>query len=196
MHIATIILISFGLAMDSFAASITRGISAPEATWKNGFTAALLFGFFQAFMPVIGWYAGFLAEDMIVSFDHWVAFGLLAIIGSHMLYEGFTGNDQSSPNSKTANIEAFSLTTLLFLAIATSIDALATGVSFSCLQVKILLPVFFIGLITFILSLIGVRIGKQCGGLLGQRAKMVGGLILLGIGTKILASHLGFFAFG
>ena len=195
MHIATVTLISFGLAMDSFAASITRGISAPKVTWRDSFIAALFFGFFQAFMPLVGWYTGFLAKDIIVSFDHWVAFGLLALIGIHMLYEGVTGTDQLSSNGAMAAIEAFSLTTLLILAIATSIDALATGVSFFSLQVKILLPVFLIGTITFILSFIGVRLGKQCKGVLGQRAKMVGGLILLGIGTRILVSHLGLFAF-
>jgi len=195
MHIATITFISFGLAMDAFAASITRGIIASKVNWRNTLVTALLFGSFQGFMPLVGWYAGSLAENLIVKVDHWVAFGLLGFIGTQMIYEGFSDDGRQECESERRDLEVFSLSTLLVLAVATSIDALATGISFSCLKVEILFPVFLIGIITFTLSFVGVRMGRRCEGWIGQRARILGGLILIGIGTKILLTHLGLFPF-
>lgn len=184
MNWINIILISIGLAMDAFAVSISSGVAVKCFRIGHALKVALFFGGFQAVMPLIGWLAGLSFREYINAFDHWIAFGLLLFIGLKMIYEAFTITD---PDKKcnTGN-----LMTLLILSIATSIDALAVGISFSILQVTILQPIIIIGLITFSLSLIGFILGDRIGTRLGKKVDILGGLMLIGIGVKILVEHL------
>jgi len=180
----TIILIAFGLAMDAFAISITSGLAIKQLRLEHAFKIAIFFGLFQAFMPLIGWLAGLSLKNFIYGIDHWVAFGLLSAIGFKMVYESFR------TESSKKKINPLNLTVLLILSIATSIDALAVGVSFAFLKVPIITPIAVIGLITFLLSLAGVFIGNRFGHFFESKAEIVGGLVLIGIGLKILLEHL------
>lgn len=185
MSILTIILIAFGLSMDAFAVSVTNGIMLREVKFREPLKIGLFFGIFQAIMPLIGWLAGIKFQKYITSFDHWIAFLLLSFIGGKMLYESVKSRDEDQGE------EAFSLEnkTLLLLAIATSIDALAVGVSFAFLNVSIYQSIFIIGIITFIICFIGVVIGRKCGSLLKNNAEIIGGIVLIIIGLKILNEH-------
>jgi len=180
----TIILIAIALAMDSFSVSITRGFTntktkmAIEAL-KTGF----FFGTFQAIMPIIGWLAGLSIIDLISDFDHWIAFGLLAIIGTRMIYEALASGSRKIASS-------FSLKVLIILSIATSIDALAVGLSLSFLEASILFPAIIIGIVTFSLSFIGGYIGKKLGNYF-EKIGVIGGIILILIGLRIIIEHLG-----
>ncbi|HEW91170.1 MAG TPA: manganese efflux pump [Thermotogaceae bacterium] len=184
MNIIQILLLSIGLAMDAFAVSLASGFSLKKSYLLWGFIIAMFFGGFQAIMPVIGWLGGSLFQQYIRNFDHWIAFGLLLIIGIRMIYEAFV----SHPEKKI--IQPTNLLVLLGLAIATSIDALAVGLSLSLIDITILIPALLIGIVTFILSLLGVMIGKSMGLRLGKRAHIFGGLVLIIIGFKILFEHL------
>jgi putative Mn2+ efflux pump MntP len=183
MNLLSILLIAVGLAMDAFAVSITCGLELKRLKIKHVFVIAISFGFFQGVMPIIGWLAGVGFRDFISSIDHWIAFGLLVIIGAKMIYE--STKLESSVKSKELN-GAF----LLFLSIATSIDALAVGLSFSFLKIEIITPSIIIGVVTFILSISGVMIGKKVGHLFERKIEAFGGVILILIGVKILLSHL------
>ncbi len=183
MNLLLILLIAVGLAMDAFAVSITCGLALKKLKIKHVFTIALSFGFFQGVMPIIGWLAGVGFRSFISSIDHWIAFGLLVIIGGKMIYE-------SSKLESSVKDEELNVTFLLFLSIATSIDALAVGLSFSFLKVEIITPSLIIGVVTFILSMIGVIIGKKVGHLFERKIEVFGGIILILIGFKILLSHL------
>ncbi len=178
------LLIALGLAMDAFAVSVTSGVTVTHDRLKSALTAALFFGSFQAFMPVIGWFGGSEFSDFITGYDHWIAFGLLALIGGKMIHESMT----TEPGERTANL--LDLRVLTFLAIATSIDALAVGVTFAFLDVSIIVPVIVIGIVTFVLSFLGVYIGNRFVGFFEKRIEIVGGLILIGIGLKILLEDL------
>ena len=193
MHFTAILLIAFGLAMDAFAVSIARGMGSPSIDWNKASLTALIFGSFQAGMPVLGWYSCLRLGQVIRSFDHWIAFVLLGGIGIKMIWE--SGGTLDLPKENSRQGISSSLPTLLLLGLATSIDALATGVSFSLLNVEILIPVLLIGITTFLLSLFGVRFGARCGHFMCGRVELVGGLILIALGTKILVDHLGFAAF-
>ena len=152
MNIITIIFIAIGLAMDAFAVSISSGISIKQYRFENALKIALFFGGFQAIMPIIGWFAGYNLREFISDIDHWLAFGLLSIIGCKMIYESIkrdTGKNEP---------EILNNYVLLILAIATSIDALAVGVSFAFLEISIIIPAIIIGVVTFILSFIGIKI--------------------------------------
>ena len=183
MDIVTI-LIALGLAMDSFSVSITRGFTnTPRRMSIEGLKVAFFFGLFQGIMPVVGWLAGVSIIDFISGVDHWIAFGLLTFIGLRMIYEAVT-----TESKKMVSSSSFSV--LLMLSIATSIDALAVGLSFSFLEVSIITPAIVIGIITFSLSFLGVYIGKRFGGFF-EKIGVLGGIILIGIGIKILTEHLG-----
>ena len=183
MNLLSILIIAVGLAMDAFAVSITCGLTLNKLKIKHAFAIALSFGFFQGAMPIIGWLAGVGFRDFISNIDHWLAFGLLVAIGGKMIYESF------KLESSVKNRE-LSWNFLLFLSIATSIDAFAVGLSFSFLNVKIITPACIIGIVTFILSMAGVVIGKKVGHLFERKIEVFGGVILILIGLKILLTHL------
>jgi len=180
----TITFIALGLAMDCLAVSITSGITIKQLRLNNALQIALFFGSFQAFMPVIGWLAGLGLRDFITGVDHWVAFGLLGLIGLKMIYES------SRLESEKKEINPLNMYVLSMLSIATSIDALAIGVSFAFLRIRLIASIIIIGAITFILSFIGVFVGNRAGHFFEKKIELAGGLILIGIGTKILIGHL------
>ena len=184
MDLFTVVLIAFGLAMDSFAVSITSGISVKTQRINSALKIAAFFGLFQACMPIIGWLAGLSVVEFISGFDHWVAFGLLSLIGCRMIYESI----KTEPKKKEINY--LSVYVLLMLSVATSIDALAVGLSFAFLRISIATPIIVIGVVTFLLSFLGVFAGHKFGNFFGKRIETVGGLILVGIGIKILVEHL------
>ncbi|PWM80098.1 MAG: hypothetical protein DBY41_06350 [Clostridium sp.] len=183
-----ILLISIGLAMDAFAVSVCKGLAMKKMSWKKAIIIGLYFGIFQAVMPVIGYFLGTTFERFITNVDHWVAFILLVGIGINMVKEAF---DKESEN-RNDNVD---MKTMLVLSIATSIDALAIGITFACLKIHIVMPVITIGLITFIISVIGVKIGNQFGDKYGKKAEIMGGVILILLGIKILLEHLGIINF-
>ncbi len=183
MDIISIILIALGLAMDAFAVSITAGITIKEKHLHNAFRIALYFGFFQAVMPLAGWLLGSSFASFINSFQHWLAFIILAFIGIKMIAD-------SRRSSKVSQKDFTCHKTLLALAIATSIDAFTVGVSFSLINVSIIMPVIIIGIITFFTSIIGVYAGKLSGCLLRNYAEIFGGSILIIIALKILLTAL------
>ncbi|MBT3354213.1 MAG: manganese efflux pump [Candidatus Scalindua sp.] len=183
MNLLSILIIAVGLAMDAFAVSITCGLTLKRLKIKHAFTIALSFGFFQGVMPMIGWLTGVGFRNFIYNIDHWIAFGLLVVIGGKMIYESF------KLESPVKNRE-LSWTFLLLLSVATSIDAFAVGLSFSFLKVEIITPSCIIGAVTFILSMIGVVIGKKVGHLSERKIEAFGGIILILIGINILLTHL------
>ena len=184
MSILEMILIAIGLAMDASAVSMTAAAAGYANNHRAIFRLAFHFGLFQAVMPFIGWLLGSTVVDYISEWDHWIAFVLLAVVGSRMIYSGFV------PDQERLTVDPSKGWTLITLSIATSIDALAAGLSFSLLNVNIWLPCFLIGVITMFLSALSISIGKTAGHWLGQRVEILGGFILLGIGVKILATHL------
>ena len=184
MSLVDLILVALGLSMDAFAVSIGKGLSMKKMNYKNLIIVGLYFGFFQAFMPMIGYFLGKNFESLITSIDHWIAFVLLAIIGLNMIRECFK-NENEEINDK------FDFKTMIPLAIATSIDALAVGVTFAFLKINIFTSTLLIGVITAITSMIGVWIGKKFGDKFEKKAQILGGVILILIGTKILLQHLG-----
>ena len=182
MSILTIVLTSFGLAMDAFAVSVGGGISIKKVSWKDAFLISLFFGGFQFLMPVLGWLAGLSFRDLIEQFDYWVAFILLAFIGIKMIYESFDDEEEEGTNFR-------SLSVLFTLAIATSIDALAVGLGFSMIEIPILSSALIIGVITFILCFFGVYLGDKFGDVFEKKAELVGGIVLILIGFKILIEN-------
>jgi putative Mn2+ efflux pump MntP len=184
MDILTVFFIAVGLAMDAFAVSIASGITMEKLRIRYAVKIALFFGAFQAIMPIIGFMAGLSIREFISQFDHWIAFGLLAFIGSKMIYESlFWDGDKQKMDPNDIGL-------LLILSVATSIDALAVGISLSLLKVDIFLPAFIIGIVTFILSYLGVFIGRSVGHLFEKKIEILGGLVLIAIGIKILVEHL------
>jgi len=186
VDILTVIFVALGLSMDAFAVSITSGLLIEGLKIRHAAKIALFFGGFQALMPVLGWIGGAGFRKYISHFDHWVAFGLLAIVGARMVYEGFKPNKGEGARQ----FDPLNFRVLLVLAIATSIDALAVGFGLSLIDVPILRPAFTIGLITFTTSFAGVYIGDRIGHLFERKIEVLGGLILIGIGVKILIEHL------
>lgn len=184
MDLTVVLLIAVGLAMDAFAVSIASGIGMKNLGVRHALLIALFFGGFQALMPVLGWAGGRTVAESIAAFDHWLAFGLLSAIGIKMIYEAFRF-DEAERGPKR-----LSLRFLLVLSVATSIDALAVGLSFAFLDVGIATPAIIIGIVTFIMSFAGVYLGKRVGHLFEGKIEIIGGLILIGIGTKILIEHL------
>ena len=184
MSFFELILIAVGLSMDAFAVSVCKGLSVRTLKAQNALLVGLFFGGFQALMPLLGWLLGRQFESYITKIDHWIAFALLAFIGGHMIWEAIRGEDSADSGS-------FALRELLVLAVATSIDALAVGVTFAFLAVNIWSSIAAIGIITFALSVAGVYIGNKVGGHLHEKAEILGGAILILIGLKILLEHLG-----
>lgn len=169
--------------MDAFSVSITHGLTNRSFKPINALKLGVSFGSFQAIMPILGWLAGVNIIDFISGFDHWIAFGLLGLIGGRMIYE-------STKNEAEKMINSLTISVLLILSIATSIDALAVGLSLSLLKIPILTPAIIIGTITFALSFLGVYFGNRFGHLLGNKVEVAGGIILIGIGLQILLEHL------
>lgn len=182
MGLLELVLIAVGLAMDAFAVSVCKGLSMSKMEWKKAVIIGLYFGGFQALMPLIGYVLGVGFEDKIKSLDHWIAFVLLVFIGMNMIKEAFEIKEESN--------DKIDFKTMIILAIATSIDALAVGVTFAFLNVNIMLAISLIGIITFIISMIGVKIGNVFGDKYETKAELAGGFILIFLGAKILLEHL------
>ena len=183
MGIIELLIIAVGLSMDAFAVSICKGLSVCKVRPKNACSVALWFGGFQALMPVIGFYLGVSFADFVAAVDHWIAFVLLAIIGGHMLKESFEKDDSCQVDPD------FTFRTMLAMAVATSIDALAVGVSFAFLKVNIWAAVLLIGLTTGVFSAVGIYLGNFFGSRYKSKAEFVGGFILIAMGLKILLEH-------
>lgn len=183
MNFITTLFIAFGLSMDAFAVSVSNGIAVKKFKPKFAIKVSTLFGFFQAAMPFLGWLLCYSTREYIESFDHWIAFALLGLIGAKMIKESFEEKESS---------EEPSISKLIVLAIATSIDALAIGITLTVLKIDIFYPCFIIGIITFLLSFTGVYLGTKFGKLFSNKVEIIGGIILIGIGTKILIEHLYF----
>lgn len=186
MNILDLLLIGVGLSMDAFAVSICKGLSVPKIKLKHAFLVGIWFGGFQALMPAIGFFLGSQFASLITSIDHWIAFILLAFIGGNMIRESRSGEEEELNDS-------FSVRTMLALAVATSIDALAIGITFSFLNVNIILAIILIGCTTFVISIVGICIGNVFGAKYKASAELVGGIVLVFIGLKILLEHLGVF---
>lgn len=185
MGILEILILAVGLSMDAFAVSICKGLSVKTLRPKHALTAGLYFGGFQAVMPLVGYLLGKQFEALITGIDHWIAFALLGIIGANMIRESFGEPDELN--------DSFNPKTMLPLAVATSIDALAVGVTLACLNVSILPAISLIGATTFVLSAIGIKIGNVFGAKFKSKAEFAGGAVLILIGTKILLEHLDLF---
>ncbi len=187
MSTLTLFFLALGLSMDAFAVSLSNGMCFHNMGKKQSFCAALAFGLFQALMPVIGFVAGRTFSDAIASLDHWVALILLGFIGGKMIVEAI--QEHRHPEACPA-VRIFTFRTLLLQAIATSIDALAVGISFALMSVNILASASLIGVITFLCCLFGAYLGKQFGAMLKQKAEIFGGCILVIIGVKIFLEHM------
>ena len=189
MTILDILLIAVALAMDCFTVSMVSGVMTRKMFWGRNLRMALLFGFFQAAMPFIGWIAIHYFQSSVEAYDHWIAFGLLLLIGGKMILDAFKEEDEATFNP-------LNLGTQLTLAVATSIDALAVGISFSCSGYgtvqSLILPLAVIGLVSLIFSIAGLLLGVRFGGAVARRFKpeIIGGVILIAIGVKILLEHL------
>ena len=191
MSLFELFLIAVGLSMDAFAVAICKGLATGRVKLGQMVIVGLWFGIFQALMPLIGYLLGVNFSTLIQSIDHWIAFILLGLIGANMIREAL-GGDEECCNEEDAS---YSIRAMLPLAIATSIDALAVGVSFAFLSVDIVPAVSFIGVCTFILSVFGVKIGSVFGLRFKKKAEIAGGVILILMGAKILLEHLGLIAF-
>lgn len=185
MGLIELFLIAVGLSMDAFAVSVCKGLAMPKCTFKKEAIVGLWFGGFQALMPAIGYILGAQFQEAIASIDHWIAFVLLALIGGNMIHEALDNDEEEADAS-------LDVKTMFLLAVATSIDALAIGITFAFLKVSIIPAVCFIGIVTFIISFAGVKIGNVFGARYKNKAEIVGGVILILLGLKILLEHLGF----
>lgn len=205
MGIFELIFLAAGLSMDAFAVAVCKGLSLfshreadkkdRAALWKSAVIVGLYFGFFQALMPLIGYVIGVQFSAIVASFGHWIAFGLLAAIGIGMIREGCQKEECPDCNDKSAYINPLSVRSMLPLAVATSIDALAAGVSFAFLQIDIVPAVSLIGIITLAFSMAGVGLGSLFGARFRSKAEIAGGIILILIGLKTLLENLGILSF-
>ncbi|MEG0070636.1 MAG: manganese efflux pump MntP family protein [Raoultibacter sp.] len=193
MGFIEIFLIGVGLSMDAFAVSVCKGLGMKKLNRKQALVIAVFFGVFQGVMPLIGWALGKQFEFYITSIDHWVAFGLLVLIGGKMLWDSFRPEDDCGCG--VANDTPLDYKELVMLAIATSIDALAIGITLAFLQVDIIGSAAVIGVTTFALSLVGVVVGNRFGARYEKPATIIGGIVLIAIGAKILLEHLGLLSF-
>lgn len=184
MSFLSVLMIGIGLSMDACAVSFAKGMCMKKGVLKYALLLGITFGAFQAGMPLLGWWVGTYFQSFISSVDHWIAFVLLALIGFNMIKEsrGAPETCESDPKLDAKSI--------VVLAIATSIDALAVGISFAFLQVDIVMAISVIGITTFVISFLAVLIGNRIGGMMGKYAEILGGVILIGIGLKILIEHL------
>ncbi|MGL5786881.1 MAG: manganese efflux pump MntP family protein [Bacteroidales bacterium] len=188
MSILEIILIAIGLSMDSLAVSIAAGIILDKFKIRNIFRIAFFMALFQGMMPLFGWLAGVNFKSQIEAYDHWIAFGLLSFLGIKMIREGIGFGKQEDESC----FDPTKIATIISLSFATSIDALAVGVSFAFLQIKVILPVIIISITTFLFSFAGASFGTKFGNKYNLPMEIIGGIILIGIGLKILLEHTGF----
>jgi putative Mn2+ efflux pump MntP len=188
MSFFTLLVIAVGVSADAFAVAIAKGLHMRRITVRDAGALTISFGLFQALMPLVGWLLGRSFRHYITEVDHWIAFGLLVLIGVKMIREALTHRDNDEDD-----LQGISVRELLVLSVATSIDALAVGISFAFLDVAILPAVALIGILTAAVTLAGVVIGHRAGGRFGRPAEIAGGLILILIGTRILVEHLGLF---
>jgi len=185
MDLITVLVLAIGLSMDSFAVSISCGLAEQKVSFTHAVKIAFNFAFFQGMLPVVGWFLGTGVKSYVEGIDHWIAFALLAYLGGKMIYEGIT----MSANKKESDI--YSFRHIMTLSIATSIDALVVGFSYALAETeKIFGGALIIGGVTFFFSMLGIRIGKDVGGKFGSKVEILGGLILIGLGIKILIQHL------
>lgn len=184
MSLLTLFITAVGLSMDAFAVSVCKGLAIKKITFKKGCIVGVWFGGFQALMPLLGYLLGSQFKQSVETIDHWIAFVLLVLIGVNMLKEALSKDEEKADDS-------LSVKAMFLLAIATSIDALAVGITYAFLQVDIVPAVIFIGATTFTLSAVGVKAGNVFGMKYKSRAELAGGIILILIGTKILLEHLG-----
>lgn len=189
MGIGELLILAAGVSMDALAVAICKGLSIQKLKLRQMLIVGAWFGAFQALMPTLGWLLGSAFTDLVTAVDHWIAFVLLAIIGGNMIREAFSKDEESECDPSLAFL------TMLMLAVATSIDALALGVTFAFLKVNILAAVLSIGLCTFIISAVGVKVGHVFGVRFKAKAELLGGVVLILIGTKILLEHLGIINF-
>lgn len=182
MSVIEIIFISFGLAMDCFAVSLTIG-ACRKMTWKDTLLMSLLFGLFQGLMPLLGWFVGNSMHSLIASIDHWIAFGILSVIGSKMIWQAL----QKGQGDNSGDIRKLSV--LITLSVATSIDALITGIGFGFISVNILLAVILISVITFLVSVAGAKMGEKTTFIPAKWAELFGGIVLIAIGIKVVIEH-------
>jgi len=183
MNLITIILIAVGLGVDAFSVAIGIGSTNIKKSWTPVLRLAAAFGLFQFVMPIVGWLAGLTVVEIIESFDHWIAFSLLALVGGKMIWEGFGKESDEDKVDQTVGWP------LLMLSIATSIDALAVGFSFSVLRTPILLPAIVIGIVCFMMTVTGMIFGNILAKIFGKKVEIFGGLVLIAIGIKILMNH-------
>ncbi|SHK07667.1 Putative Mn2+ efflux pump MntP [Anaerocolumna jejuensis DSM 15929] len=191
MNLAELLILAIGLAMDAFAVAVCKGLSVKKISVKHPVIVGLYFGVFQAVMPMIGYFLGKQFSDKINAIDHWVAFILLGIIGANMIKGAIKEEKEDECVSCKEVDNSLNVKEMLVLSVATSIDALAVGITFAFLKVNILMATSFIGVVTFLISAAGVMIGNIFGGKLKSKAEMAGGIILVCLGTKILLQHLG-----
>ncbi|RLD24435.1 MAG: hypothetical protein DRI70_08275 [Bacteroidetes bacterium] len=183
MGVFEIILIGMGLSFDTFAVSVSTGLVKNSISFWPGIRIAIVLAFFQSLMPLLGWFGGTQVADYIADTDHWIAFGLLSIVGVKMIIDSFKVDEAEKSNPLLFRV-------IIIMGLATSIDALIVGVSLAFVEVKIYQSILIIGLITFIAAMTGMLIGKSVNGKLGKKVEIFGGLILIGIGLKILMEHL------
>ena len=188
MGFLELLLIGVGLSMDAFAVAVCQGLCMPKLNLRHAAVIALFFGGFQALMPFAGWVLGAQFAGYIQHLDHWIAFGLLAFIGGKMVWEALSPKEEETACAVTVTLD---YKQLLLMAVATSIDALAVGVTFAFLKVDILTAIGLIGVVTFVLSAVGVQIGNIFGSKFKSKAELAGGIVLVVMGLKILLEHLG-----
>jgi len=188
MKTIEIVILGIGLAMDAFAVAVCKGLCMKKMNWKKAMIIALYFGVFQAIMPILGYFLGNRFDEFIIQYNHWIVFFLLGSIGTNMIKEAID-NSESNIN------DSINFKTMSILAIATSIDALAVGITFAALEVNLIFAVSIIGIITYIICLFGVKIGNLFGDKYEKKAQIMGGVILICLGIKILLEHLGIINF-
>jgi putative Mn2+ efflux pump MntP len=184
MDLITIILVAIGLSVDGFSVAIGIGAANTKRSWAPVLRLAAAFGLFQFAMPIAGWLAGLTIVNVIANYDHWIAFALLAYVGSKMIWEALKKEEEKETDDQTKGLP------LLLLSIATSIDALAVGFSFSVLKEQILFPSVIIGIVCFLMTAVGVIFGKVLARIFGKKVSIFGGVVLIGIGIKILIEHM------
>jgi len=186
LNIVTLIIIAVSLAMDAFAVSVAKGIASRTVKLSLALQLSIFFGLFQGLMPILGWYSGSFMSAKLQNYDHWIAFVILSAVGGKMIYEAF----QIEKEEEKATVDYIGFYLLISLSIATSIDAFAVGFSFSFLKILIFFPALIIGIVTFIFSFAGTYIGNKFGHFFENKIEIVGGIILILVGLKILLSHL------
>lgn len=184
MNFISILIIAVGLGMDAFSVAISVGSTSRVFSFTPVFRLSFCFGLFQVLMPIAGWYAGMTVANVIAEYDHWIAFGLLAFVGGKMIKESF------SEEEKVHAVDPTKGATLIILSVATSIDALAVGLSFAFLNIPIVYPSIIIGIVAFLMTAAGMFFGERLVKIVGKRVEILGGVILIGIGAKILIEHM------